>query len=218
MKGDSILIEAHHRKAAAGVFDYLSEKLQGDSKRRTITIAGESGSGKSETAAALRELLETRGIQTLVLQQDDYFVHAPHSNDAARRRDINWVGPGEVRLELMDEHLGAFREGAETLEKPLVIYEEDRIENEHLDCANARIMIAEGTYTTLLKQVDWRVFIARDWQQTRAHREKRRRDDSELDPFIDQVLSIEHDIISQHRSNADFVIGSDYSVSARQTG
>ncbi len=216
MQGDSIVIEPHHRQAASEIAQALKSAIQQRQDRVAITIAGESGSGKSETAAALKEALEAIGIVAVILQQDDYFIYPPRSNDAARRRDIGWVGPGEVKLDLMDEHLRAFLDGADRLDKPLVIYERDTIGTETMDCSAARVMIAEGTYTTLLKSADWRVFIARDWEQTRAHREKRRRDDSELDPFIDQVLSIEHSIISQHRSLADFVIESDYSVTGQE--
>ncbi len=217
MEGDSIVIEDHHRRAAAAIAKSLVPALKRTAERRAITIAGESGSGKSETAAALEEALAESDVKALVLQQDDYFVHPPRSNDAARRRDIDWVGTGEVRLDLMDEHLKTFLQGAESFEKPLVIYERDTVESESFDCAGAQVMIAEGTYTTLLKSAHWRVFIARDWEQTRAHREKRRRDDSELDPFIDRVLKIEHDIISRHRALADFVIESDYSVAAGES-
>lgn len=212
MEGDSIVIEDHHRRAAASISQALIHTLQASPDRHAVTIAGESGSGKSETAAALKQALEATGIPALVLQQDDYFVYPPRSNDAARRRDINWVGPGEVRLDLMNQHLEAFLAGADHLKKPLVVYERDCIETERLACDPARVIIAEGTYTTMLESANWHVFIARDWQQTRAHREKRRRDDAELDPFIDRVLAIEHDIISQHRAKADFVIEADYSI------
>jgi uridine kinase len=34
----------------------------------------------------------------------------------------------------------------------------------------------------------------------------------EFDPFIEQVLEIEHDIISGHRERADVIITSDYDV------
>ncbi|MGW8246474.1 MAG: hypothetical protein ACWGOV_00060, partial [Acidiferrobacterales bacterium] len=78
----------------------------------------------------------------------------------------------------------------------------------------ARVAIAEGTYTTLLKNIDTHVFIARNYDDTRAHREKRKRDESELDPFIDEVLKIEHDIISKNRERANIIINRDYSVTA----
>jgi uridine kinase len=175
-------------------------------------VAGESGAGKSEVAQALALQFEEVGYPSTVLQQDGYFVHPPRSNDRARREDIGWVGPGEVRLDLMEEHLALFRAGAR-LTKPLVRYLEDRIDQVEVDLSPFQIAIVEGTYVTLLKNVDVRVFIARDYHASRAHREKRRRHASELDPFIDQVLAVEHGIIAPHRMLADIVIHEDYSAS-----
>ena len=127
--------------------------------------------------------------------------------------DISWVGTQEVRLDLMDEHLEAFSKGAARIEKPLVDYEKDTILSESMETGDARVGIADGTYTTLLQNVMCRVFIDRDYLDTRAHREKRRRDESELDPFIDKVLEIEHEIISAQRDLANIIVNRDYSVS-----
>jgi len=213
MRGDTILIEEHHRRAAAEILPTLLEKVSASGDRYTVSVAGESGSGKSETATAVANCLEAEGIKCVILQQDDYFVHPPKTNDKTRRQDISWVGPQEVKLALMDEHLETFLAGDGSVEKPLVIYEEDRVTNERMDFGDARVAISEGTYTTLLENTGTRIFIARDYLETRAHREKRKRDKSELDPFIDEVLKIEHAIISEHRARADIVINPDYSVS-----
>ena len=210
MRGDSIVIEPHHRKAAKGIAPFIRRTLDGTRHRIGVTIAGESGSGKSETAAALAELLTELGIGSVIFQQDDYFVHPPKSNDRARRKDISWVGPQEVKLDLMDEHLRAFLDGAEALEKPLVIYEDNTVTMEIMEMGGARVAIAEGTYTTLLDLATHRAFIDRDYTQTRKHREKRNRDASELDSFIDRVLEIEHGIISSHKAQADIIVDADY--------
>jgi len=212
MRGDQLVIEAHHRNAARGLYDALAAALTASPTRQVITIAGESGSGKSETAEALAELLQKDGIRTVIFQQDDYFVHPPRTNDRTRRADIDWVGPQEVRLDLMDEHLAEFLDGASEVVKPLVDYAADRIDEERFSLEGAQVAIAEGTYTTLLAQANWRAFINRTAAETRTHREKRARHASELDPFIERVLAIEHEIISSHRGRADFIIESDYSV------
>ena len=123
------------------------------------------------------------------------------------------VGPHEVKLTLLDSHLLAFRENAVSIEKPLVDYEGDSIGSEKIEFSGIRVGIAEGTYTSLLEKVDMRIFITRDYVQTRAHREKRKRNASELDPFIDDVLKIEHEIISAHRTRASVIVNADYSVS-----
>lgn len=212
MQGDRIVIEPHHERAARGIDEWLAGQSLPGKDPYVITVAGESGSGKSETASALAEQLAARGVDSVIFQQDDYFVYPPKSNDRARRKDIEWVGPGEVRLDLLDEHLRAFKRGESGVQKPLVRYEEDRIDEETLDVEGFAVAIAEGTYTTLLPSADLRVFIDRTWEQTRAHREKRSRHASELDPFIDRVLKIEHEIISEHKSRADLVVDAEYRV------
>lgn len=212
MQGDSIVVEAHHRKAASGIGPLVMPLIEATSGRYTISIAGQSGSGKSETAVALSDALAPHGIACAILQQDDYFVYPPKTNDRTRRKDIGWVGPQEVKLALMDEHLKAFLNGADEVGKPLVDYESDTVSEETMTFGDARVLIAEGTYTTLLEQCRTHVFIDRTYLQTRAHREKRMRDKSELDPFIDQVLEIEHGIISSHKTRAQIIVDADYNV------
>jgi uridine kinase len=210
VKGDIILVEDHHRAAAEQIVERLVAEISGRGRRTTLTVAGESGSGKSETAQAIAEALDPHGIRAAVLQQDDYFVHPPKTNDRTRRADVSWVGPQEVRLDLLDRHLQAAIEGEAAITKPLVIYEEDRVTEEDLDLSDAAVVVAEGTYTSLLEHADRRIFIARNRLDTLEHRMKRGRED--FDPFIEQVLEIEHDIISKHRALADVVIDKDYAV------
>jgi uridine kinase len=64
----------------------------------------------------------------------------------------------------------------------------------------------------LLKHVDTRIFISRNWLVTLEHRQKRKRGDEVGDPFIEQVLSIEHKIITGHKQLADILITKDYGV------
>ncbi len=212
MRGDKIIVEAHHRSAAQAILPLILPEIQASQGKYTIAVAGESGSGKSETATAIAESLARLDVASVIFQQDDYFVHPPKTNDSVRRKDINWVGPQEVRLDLLDRHLREFLGGAAEIEKPLAIYEEDRFTSETMATSDARVAIAEGTYTTLLAHAKTKIFIDRDYRDTRAHREKRKRDAAELDPFIDDVLRIEHGIISSHRSRADIIINQDYSV------
>jgi uridine kinase len=212
MQGDTIVIEEHHKKAAHATVTMLLEDIKTSGGKYTMTVAGQSGAGKSEIAVAIAEELAVHDISTVILQQDDYFVYPPKTNDKARRQDITWVGPGEVNLELMDRHLRMFRAGKESTVKPLVIYEQDAIKSEDAIFADKQVAIAEGTYTTLLDAADAHVYINRNFEETRAHREKRKRDAAELDPFIDDVLEIEHHIISSHKPRAQIIINSDYSA------
>lgn len=210
MKGDVILVGEEHRRAASEIVDRLLDEIKESKRRFTVTVAGESGSGKSETGQALAEDLDGRGLRAIVLQQDDYYVLPPRFNDAARRANFHWVGITEVRLDLLDEHLGAAQSGADSITKPLVIYAENRIDEEVVSLDGIEVVIAEGVYTSLCENVDRRVFIARNRLETLEHRMRRGRE--EFDPFIEKVLTTEHEIISKHRARADIVITRDYGV------
>jgi uridine kinase len=213
MKGDKIVVESHHYRAADLIVPALSDAISACPTRYIMAISGESGSGKSETAQAMQERLAGRGIASVILGQDDYFVYPPRMNDAARRRDPAWLGPAvEVRLGLLDEHCRAAIRGAAFLIKPLVDYAADRIEEDRISLDGIRVVIAEGTYTALLKHVHMRIFIDRTKRETLEHRKKRNRGDEASDQFIEGILETEHKIIAGHRLLADFIITRDYDV------
>lgn len=213
MKGDVVVVEEHHRAAAAAIVPQIIDRIQESPTRYTIVVAGESGSGKSETGQAIAEALEPHGITSVVLGQDNYFVLPPRSNDAKRRQDDGWLGPHvEVRLDLLERNLLDARNGALSIVKPLIDYDANSVEDETIDLSGVDVIIAEGTYTSLLKHVDTRVFIARNRLDTLEHRQKRNRGDEVGDPFIERVLEVEHKIIAGHRQLADLIITKDYEV------
>lgn len=216
MKGDIVVLEEHHRTAAAAIVPHIIESItaiNAASQRATISVAGESGSGKSETGQAIAEQLAAHGITAVVLGQDDYFVLPPRSNDERRRADEDWLGPHvEVRLDLLEQNLIDAIEGVDQITKPLIDYDANTIEDEVIELDGVDVVIAEGTYTSLLRRIDTRVFINRNRLDTLEHREKRNRGSEIGDPFIENVLKLEHKIIAGHKQLADFVITKDYDV------
>jgi uridine kinase len=213
MKGDVIVLEEHHRRAAREIVPAILGKIKSKDARYTISVAGESGSGKSETGVAIQEELEKHGIKSVLLGQDDYFVLPPKSNDARRREDPEWLGPHvEVKLDVLEQNLKDAIHGAEKITKPLVDYNKNSVKGESISLEGVKVLIAEGTYTSLLKNVDTKVFIARNRLDTLEHRQKRNRGDEVGDPFIEQVLVMEHKIIAGHKQLADFIITIDYDV------
>jgi uridine kinase len=215
MRGDILVLQEWHRRTAREIVPRILEAINRKTTRYTISVAGESGSGKSETGKAIADELEKHGIRSVVLGQDDYFVLPPGSNDLQRRNDPQWLGPHvEVRLDLMEQNLLSAIRGETEITKPLVDYDANTVQEETIPLDGIKVVIAEGTYTSLLKHVDTRVFIARSWQDTLEDRQKRSRGKEASDPFIEQVLSAEHKIIAGHRQLADFVITKDYEVVA----
>ncbi len=213
MKGDIIVLEERHRAAARTIVPQIIESIRSTPRRFVISVAGESGSGKSETGTAIADELAEHGVSAVLLGQDDYFVLPPKSNDAKRREDDSWLGPHvEVRFDVFEQNLIDAIGGADEIVKPLIDYDANSIEDETIDLIGVQVVVAEGTYTSLLKHVDTRVFIARNRLDTLEHRQKRNRGSEVGDPFIENVLKLEHKIIGGHRFLADFVITRDDDV------
>ncbi len=211
MKGDKLIIQEEHIKAANRLMELLFPQIIKTQGAFIITIAGESGSGKSEIAAVLAQLLvEREGIKSIIIQQDDYFVYPPKTNAQMRRKDIDHVGLSEVHLKSLDQDLKDIVQGKNEISKPLVIFDEDKITQETIDLKHIKTIIVEGTYTTTLKNVHQHIFIDRTYINTKVSRSKRARE--EQDDFLEKILEIEHKIISSHKSRADIIVTDDYEV------
>lgn len=213
MKGDIIVVEEHNLKVARKIVPHLIEKIKQKEGRYTISVAGESGSGKSTTGKAIAVELAKIGIHCVLLGQDDYFVLPPKFNDAKRRENSEWLGPHvEVNMELLDQNLKDAINGVNQIVKPLIDYHQNSVEDEIIDLQGIKVVIAEGTYASLLKHVDTRIFMASTRVDTLVYREKRNRGNEVGDPFIEQVLMTEHKIIAGHKQLADFVVTNTYEV------
>jgi mannosylfructose-phosphate synthase len=217
MQGDKLLIRKYHTKAANDIAGALLNEILSSPKRYVITIAGESGSGKTEIARELSRFLSLKGIRNFTLHQDDYFRLPPKTNYAARREDISLVGPKEVKLDLLNSHIASFRaSNAVKIRKPLVFYRQDRIKSEVFSTDGIRVLIIEGTYATLLKGVDKKVFLLPDYKDTRKNRLARKRD--RIDVFDNKILAIEHSVISRHSALADIIVKKDYRLDLSSRG
>jgi uridine kinase len=217
MKGDQIIVADVVRTIALQIMDLVLPRIKLVDRLYTIGIAGESGSGKTVLAQALSQALAEGRITSIVICQDDYFRLPPRSNDLKRRDDPSWLGPDkEVRLDIMDENLRDARSGLTEIKKPLVDYYANSIEEEALPLDGFKVVIAEGTYVSLLRNIDTRVFIEKTWQQTLENRLARKRGNEAGDPFIEGILVREHQIITRHRELADLIVTAENSVLHRE--
>lgn len=208
MQGDVLIINENHRKAAKQVLPLILDKIKAAKNKFAISVAGESGAGKSEIAASIAKELEKNNITSFIFQQDDYFNYPPKTNSQIRLNDISHVGISEVNLDLLDNEIQMVKDGQTFFEKPLVIFEKNRIDRETVFLDDTNVLIAEGTYTTALKNVDLRIFIDRDHHDTKASRLERNRE--RQDDYLDKILLIEHNIISKHKDLADIIITKEY--------
>lgn len=213
MKGDIIGIDEQYKKVVRIIVSYLFEKIVAKANRYTITVAGESGCGKSETAKAIAIELEKCGFKTVILGQDHYCYLTPKFNDLKRKEDPEWLGPHvEIKMELLENNLKAAINGEPEIVKPVIDPAENSINTIKISLLGVRVVIAEGTYATLLKNVDTKIFIDRSRLETLEDRKKRNRRNEVNDPFTEQILITEHKIIAGHRLLADIIVTKDFNV------
>jgi uridine kinase len=213
MIGDIITIRPEYYQTAEAIWERFARLLEGSEPRRlALAVGGESGSGKSVTAMCLQKTAFEHGVPALVLHQDDYFRKPPFQNHQQRKADLTWVGPGEVRLDLLQAHVDQFLSGAGPLVKPLINYRTDEILQETLPVQEQRLLLVEGTYALMLERLTVRVFIARTYRDTQQQRADRNRDRD--GDFLEQVLAREHALIAPLRERAHLIINPDYRLSA----
>lgn len=186
---------------------HLAKERQLDGRRLVVGVAGESGSGKSTAATQLAERLNARGVPTAFINQDNYFLRPPRTNHAFRLQDLAHVGPHEVQMALIAEHLLAFREGR-TVSAPEVNYPANRFDTVSRDFAGLQVLIVEGTYVLMLDDLDVRVFLEATHLDTHERRMARNRDIWE--PIIDTILDIEHRLIAPQADRAHWLIDRDF--------
>jgi len=210
MIGDKLLLKPHHLPPAREIFALKKSVLENHKGIYLFNISGESGSGKSTLAIALKSVLEDNGYHSYIFHMDDYFRLPPTSNHNQRVESLDYVGSQEVDLALLDSHIQEIKNGVKELYKPLVHYKENEIRTEYVKLDGLKVIIVEGTYTTLLENTDCKIFLDRDYKLTLEDRILRAREP--ITEFIESVLEIEHQIISSHKAMADIVLGADYQL------
>lgn len=207
-------IESLHEHAARQIVDEIAEDILCKSEIYIVTVAGESGSGKTETGASVFRELKRKGISSVVLNQDNYFVLPPALNDARRKADPDWLGPhAEVRLDLIQKNISDALAGKKVILVPYTDYHANTVTDMSISLEGVKVIIIEGTYVSLLRRVDTRIFITSSYRDTLPYRIKRNRGNEVNDPFVESILVTEHKIIAGHRFLADFLISDKLEVS-----
>lgn len=209
MIGDVINLEQRHLDTAENIYRIIKQNEK-HTEKWTVGICGESGSGKSVTAFALKKILDEKGIRSYVIQMDDYFKLPPKTNHENRLKSIDNVGLQEVQLDLIEQNIKEFKDGKLFIEKPLIHYQDNSIAQEIIDIEDIQVLIIEGTYILSIHEFDFSIFIDRMYKDTYEKRMERNRD--EQSDFIETVLEIEHQIIRRFKEKADIVLGKNYQI------
>lgn len=96
-------------KAADTVISRLKES-------RIVLLAGPSASGKTTTASRVRRALEERGIYCHMVSLDDYYRMKDEPGfPRTESGELDLEAPEALRIDLLNEHLGALDRGEEIL-------------------------------------------------------------------------------------------------------
>jgi len=211
----NIKIDYRCSDLADKIVEIILPEIKKSKKKYFISVAGESGAGKTIFSFVLSKRLSEEGLGVCLLHQDDYFIYPPCENTKRRKEDINNIGTSEVKLALLDKHLKDISMGKKEIVKPFAIYENDKITDRKIKIGKSCIVIAEGTYTMLLKNTNKKIFLERDYNDSREERKfhlrKSKHKKEELQ-FLEKILKIEHKILSSHKKKADLIITRDLNI------
>lgn len=208
--GEDLAIKSEYFTLTKSLISKALTKHTLSKQKVIIGIGGESGSGKSTTAYCLEHELTQQGLKSATIHMDSYFKLPPQDNHQQRIKSLKHVGPQEVNMALLNTHLKAFSNNQESIEIPVVSYQQNSFSSRHIDCSDINVLIIEGVYVFLLDHLDLKVFLKRTYKDTLEDRRKRTRE--HYDPLMESILDIEHKIVSPLIAQADYVIEKNYTI------
>lgn len=133
----------------------LKERLKESGKTFLVGIAGDSGSGKTTFANAIRNLLGNDIVSSITL--DDYHVY---DRQTRWKLNITPLHPEANNLKLVETHLMLLKKG-ETIRKPTYDHSTGTF-GEWEDFTPTPVVIVEGLHTLydgLRNYLDFRIFV-----------------------------------------------------------
>jgi uridine kinase len=200
MVGDVLLMNCKHMELAAKL---ASIAVNHPKKRISISIGGESGSGKSEVAEALRNKLRAKGLWVKILHLDNYYKVSPDKrNEHRKAQGMGAVGIHEINWEQVNSNADAFYAGNLTPMPYLDLFTNQK-DLLYSNLKKIDILLIEGLYACHYPS-DIGVFIDLSYNETRKAQVTRKKE--EMNSFRLQVLEKERDEVLKTRYMADYFV------------
>jgi len=149
---DKLRITTGHDNAANQLVPVILEALKTNEKV-IFAAGGESGTGKSEIAYLVGEILKKQGIPTVEWSFDNAYVTTPEEREEKRAADYdNNVGLNEMNIPKIEEVMFCFEQG-KPVTVPIIIINEDGsrpIKEITLDMEDKKVLIFDGLYAALI--------------------------------------------------------------------
>jgi len=201
MIGDRLLLtkQSYHNA------QLISEQL---SNQEIILIGGSTGTGKTECADCLQELLFKSDKQSIVLSLDDFYHTLPFLRNLNRKKmGLESIGLSEIDWGKLKRICDDFKN-----KKPIRFRRVHKYANiiEHivLDTDDVDYLIIEGLYSNCLRKDnygDLTIHLEGNPMQTLEFRKKRGKE-NESDEFRKQIVKREYNIICQLKRYGDLII------------
>ena len=212
MLGDVLLIGEIHKQAAIEIFEYvMADRVKkGDNYKYMISVSGESGSGKSELAHVLANLLKNESIRAKLLHIDNYYKIPPLLRFEWRKtHGIETVGLQEIDWRLLNENILDFKEDRESM-MPCVDIISEQVDKLITDFRKVNVLVLDGLYAQTTDSIDMKIFIDLTYHETKMAQLVREKET--YDSFREKVLEQEHQIISKYKDDADIIVDKTYQV------
>ena len=152
---DKLRITKGHDKAANELVPVILEALKATGKV-IFAAGGESGTGKSEIAYLVREILQEQEVSTVEWSFDNAYVTTPEEREKKRAEDYDSnVGLNEMNRPKIEEIMSYF-EHDKPVTVPIVVINEDGsrpIKEITLNMEDKKVLIFDGLYAALIGEI-----------------------------------------------------------------
>ena len=212
MLGDVLLINDMHKDAAQSIFErVLKARASLDERYRyVIGISGESGSGKSELAHALGQILKDHHVRVKIIHTDNYYKIQPLLREEWRRnKGFDKIGLGEYDWIKIRKTIRDFKEEQECM-IPCIDLIPEQVDKLITDFSKIDLLIIDGLYAIDTGDVDLRVFIDLTYHETKINQIIRMKE--ALSDFRESILEKEHQAVVSLKPKADLIVDKSYQV------
>jgi uridine kinase len=212
MLGDILLINDMHKEAAQSICErVLAEREAKEERYRYVVgVSGESGSGKSELAHALGNLLKDNNIRVKVIHTDNYYRIQPLLREEWRRnKGFDQIGINEYDWVKIRKTLRDFKEEQECM-IPCIDLIPEQVDKLITDFSKVDLLIVDGLYAINANDIDMRVFIDLTYHETKINQIIRMKE--ALSDFRLGILEREHQAVISLKHMADLVVDKSYQV------
>ena len=212
MLGDILLINDMHKDAAQSIFErVLKARASLDERYRyVIGISGESGSGKSELAHALGQILKDNHVRVKIIHTDNYYKIQPLLREEWRRnKGFDKIGLGEYDWIKIGKTIRDFKEEQECM-IPCIDLIPEQVDKLITDFSKIDLLIIDGLYAIDTGDVDLRVFIDLTYHETKINQIIRMKE--ALSDFRESILEKEHQAVASLKPKADLIVDKSYQV------